>query len=348
MIDLNNINKTPLTKEEVFKHVNDWEVYQYYSNVPLPINKSVSSPLRSDTSPSFRLFIPDGSKEIFFKDFNLSGGDCVKFVQMMHDLDYYEALSKIIIDFGVQGNYLLKRNERTDYNLTKIEDTAKYRSRETTIKELNTYKLGKSKRNWELRDMIFWKKFGITKGTLERYFVEPVSHLFLGEKILYCKHKAYCFIERKDKEETYKIYQPEEDKYKWLNNHNFSVWQGWTQLPKTGEFLIITKSLKDVMAISDVCNIPAVALQTENSKPKEQVIEELRSRFKHIFVFYDNDFDKEVNWGRAYGKDLADSFNFEQIEIPDSYTAKDFSDFVVLYGEVMSREFLTNLIKRPF
>ena len=128
-INLNNLNKKLLTKDEIFKHIDDWSIYQYYSDFPLEINKLTNSPLRVDNKPSFALFIGESS-EICFKDFNLSSGDCIKFVQLKYNLNYYEALSKIAIDFGFNNDYILKRNEDTDYNLAKPEKTLIYKNKD--------------------------------------------------------------------------------------------------------------------------------------------------------------------------------------------------------------------------
>ena len=46
----------------------------------------------------------------------------------------------------------------------------------------------------------------------------------------------------------FKIYKPYADKYtKWRNNLTELDIQGYKQLPKTGDILVITKSMKDVM-----------------------------------------------------------------------------------------------------
>ena len=73
------------------------------------------------------------------------------------------------------------------------------------------------------------------------------------------------------------------------------------------------------------------------------MIDELKQRFNLIFVLYDNDFDKETNWGKMYSDEICKNYNFIQLEIPLSYTAKDFSDFVELYGQEKARDFLLKL-----
>ena len=343
-----NLNKTKqyLSKQEIFKYVDDWNIYNFYIEEPnLTINKAISSPLRSDEKPSFALFVGE-STEICFKDFNITAGDCIKFVQLKFGLNYYEALSKIAIDFNFDSDFIVKRNENTDYNTS--ESFTSIKLREDVLKDLNTYNLGKKSRKWTLKDISFWNQFGITLTVLEQYNVEPVSHIFINDKILKCDEHTYCFIENKDGIQTYKIYQPFNKKYKWLNNHNSSVWQGWTQLPEKGDYLIITKSLKDVMSIKCVTGLNAVSLQTESAKPKEQIIEELQSRFTNIYILYDNDYDKEENWGRNFGLAMSNCFNTKQLEIHERYKSKDFSDFVKNKGETDAYNWLFLQLDVPF
>ena len=343
-----NLNKTKqyLSKQEIFKYVDDWNIYNFYIEEPnLTINKAISSPLRSDEKPSFALFVGE-STEICFKDFNITAGDCIKFVQLKFGLNYYEALSKIAIDFNFDSDFIVKRNEHTDYNT--VQSFTSIKLREDVLKDLNTYNLGKKSRKWTLKDISFWNQFGITLTVLEQYNVEPVSHIFINDKILKCDEHTYCFIENKDGIQTYKIYQPFNKKYKWLNNHNSSVWQGWTQLPEKGDYLIITKSLKDVMSIKCVTGLNAVSLQTESAKPKEQIIEELQSRFTNIYILYDNDYDKEENWGRNFGLAMSNCFNTKQLEIHERYKSKDFSDFVKNKGEVDAYNWLFLQLDVPF
>lgn len=343
-----NLNKTKqyLTKKDVLDKVSDWDIYRLYiKDSKLTINKVISSPLRSDENPSFALFVGE-STEICFKDFNVTAGDCIKFVQLKFGLNYYEALSKVAIDFNFDSDFIVKKNEHVNYNET--NEFTSNQLREEVLRDLNTYNLGKKSRKWTLRDISFWDGFGIDINTLEKYNVEPVSHIFINDKILSCDNNTYCFVENKDSIKTYKIYQPFNKKYKWLNNHNASVWQGWTQLPQKGKTLIVTKSLKDVMSIKCLTGLDAVSLQTESSKPKEQIIDELKSRFEDIYIFYDNDYDKEENWGRNFGEAISNCFDTIQIEIHENHKSKDFSDLVKNKGKEFAKNWLIDKLDVPF
>jgi len=337
-----NLNKKFVTKKALLEELTDIEIYQMYLPEQFVFNKTILSPLRDEETPSFGFFIGENG-EICFKDFLLGAGDCIKFVQLKFGLDFFEAMSKIVLDAGLEGQFIIKNTFKTNIN-TSIQS----KSREKMISTINSFKLGKKRREFNLYDFSFWSLFGITHKTLLKYRVEPVSHLFYGDKIVIADKLAYAFEERKDGNITYKIYQPNNEHYKWINNHNESVWQGWEQLPEKGELLIITKSLKDVMSINDVCGIPAVSLQAEGVMPKEQVIDELKSRFEIIFLLYDNDYDKEINWGREFGAKIATKYDIGQIEIHKSYKSKDFSDLVAAKGKKIAKEVLMELIEIPF
>jgi hypothetical protein len=126
------------------------------------------------------------------------------------------------------------------------------------------------------------------------------------------------------------------------------VWQGWTQLPKTADTLIITKSLKDVMCLYEVAKLPAIAMQSENVLPKRHVFEQLSSRFGTIELLYDNDFDKKPNWGRIFADKFAKEYGLIDSFIPDKYQSKDFSDLVKNFGAKEAEHILLYETLLPF
>ena len=98
------------------------------------------------------------------------------------------------------------------------------------------------------------------------------------------------------------------------------------------------------MSIYECTGIPAISLQAENVKPKEKIIEELKSRFENIYILYDNDFDSEVNWGRQFSTKLAAKLNLPRIEIKSILNSKDFSDLVKNHGTKVAKQQLRNLM----
>ena len=59
-------------------------------------------------------------------------------------------------------------------------------------------------------------------------------------------------------------------------------------LPKTGDYVVVGKALKDVMTLYEY-GIPAVAPCSENEFLSDVQYNKLKSRFKHILLLYDND-----------------------------------------------------------
>ena len=322
-------------KHLLLKYLTDLEIYQKYTNEEIIPGKVMLSPLLEEKKPSFNIF-PGEDGELYFKDFRLGGGDCIKFVQMKFNLNYFEAMSKIAIDFGMENDFIVKGFDKSiTNNITPV-------NRNEFLYKAGTVSLQKTKRDWLSHDILFWQKYGISLSTLNHFNVEPISYFFINDKIIKSDKYAYCFKEFKDGKETYKIYQPYSEIYKWINSHNNSIWQGWNQLPEKGNSLIITKSLKDVMSIYETTGIPSVSLQCENVLPKQQVFEELNKRFESIYILYDNDYDKEINWGKMFAQKFKESFNVFEIEIDDKYECKDFSDFVEKYGYKESEELINS------
>ena len=335
-----NLNKQYVSKELLLRYLNEYDIFSHYLEEEIFIGKNTRSPFYLDKTPSLGFFMGEGN-EICFNDFKLNiKGDCIKFVQLKFNLTYFEALSKIAIDFGMEDDFIIKRK-----GIVKSEETPVISLIE---KNYNKYKIGKIRKDWSLKELQFWKQYGISLETLNKYKVQSISHISYGDKIFLCKDISFCFLEHKDKKETYKIYQPFNESYKWLNSHDDSVWQGWEQLPEKEETLIITKSLKDVMSIVETTGYSAVALQSENVLPKLNVILELKERFNDIIILYDNDYDKEENWGKIFAKRLSEHTGFDTREISSHYECKDFSDFVKKYGTEKAEDMFLNEILLPF
>lgn len=335
MINLNDLTYSILSPELILSKVSEYDIFSHY--IPnLELNKAINSPLRTDDIPSFSVFYASNLGKLIFHDFcTKEKGDCFVFVSKLYGLNYYDALRRVAFDMNlIQGNGVLNNIHKSDYKYL-----SKLQKKKTRI--------GIKIQDFTQSDVTFWKQFGISVPTLKKYNVFSCTHIFLNDYIIVVNNKtnpAYAYLEAKDGIYTYKIYQPYNRQQRFLSNVDRSVWQGWTQLPAEGERLIITKSLKDVMSLTEVAGIPSVALQTETSDPKPHVINQLKDRFNKVYLLYDNDFNKEVNWGRLYGQEIASKYGITQIEIEDKYQSKDFSDMVKLHGADFSKQYINFLI----
>ncbi len=316
------------TAEDIYRYVNSYDMFRYYVG-DFKLGTPILSPFDGEDKPSFAIYAK--GNEVLYNDFRFGGGDIIQFVKMKFNLDFRSAINKIVQDAGLKDQF------RSDLNyvpkpLIKHNKVIKHSKPVIKVKG----------RKWATHDAEFWKTFHIDKATLDKYRVNPISYIFINSKIYKADKLAYVFKELKDGKVSYTIYQPLSKTMKWIKSHDSSVFYGWSQLPETGDTLIITKSMKDVMTIDSITGLPAVALQNEKIKPKKHVIEQLKTRFKKVYLFYDNDYANEEkgrdNYGRKFGCVIANEFGLTQIEIPDLiaeiYDAKDPSDLAKNAGFV--------------
>ena len=315
---------------EIRQQYSDADIAQKYLGVKVPC--LVCSPFRDDKRPSLSLYYSK-SGNLCYKDFATSeGGSLYDFLSRLWNTSMSETISKIASDIGIKDT-LVKR---------------KTKSLRKTTKSVLQVKI----REWRDYDIEFWAQFGINKDWLKFGDVYPITQMFFTKdgitKIIPADKYAYAYIERKDGIVSIKIYQPFSDTMKWISKHDSSVWDLWTKLPENGERLIITSSRKDALCLWANTGIPSLSLQGEGYVPKEHVVNQLKQRFKNIYVLYDNDFKAvekgEENHGRVFGKHLSDMFGLIQIEIPEFYRSKDPSDLFRDWGKEVFRTVMRSLI----
>jgi len=205
-------------------------------------------------------------------------------------------------------------------------------------------------RDWKDYDDEFWSKYGLNREWLKFGDVYPISYIIItketGTQYIKAERYAYVYVERKDGIVTLKVYQPYSERMKWLSKHDGSVIDLWTKIPQNGDKLIITSSRKDALCTWAITGIPCVSFQGEGYWPKEHVIQQLKDRFKHVYVLFDNDFKSEVNHGQIFAEKLCNHFNLENLTLPIELQEKDQSDVVKHYGPKVLKDVIKTLINQ--
>ena len=319
-----------LSWKDLSERIGQENILSYYlgiTKLPCVIN----SPLRKDERPSLGFkYHSDGN--ITYYDFSTKEkGSLLAFLKQYFNMSYTDVINKIGIDLlitSLPSDIKLKINKRMGKVTLDSDVDIKVKIR-----------------NFKSYDIEYWASYGISKEWLKFGKIYAISHFFVNKNnrnyTIPADKYAYVYIEHKDGKISLKIYQPY-SLYKWISTHNSSVWDLWEQLPPTGDKLIITSSRKDALCIWSNTGVPATSLQAESYLPKPQVINELKQRFKTIYVLYDNDFTKQQNWGNLYGQKLAMTFDLKQIEIPRELNSKDSSD---LYKNYNSDIFVSEINK---
>lgn len=202
-----------------------------------------------------------------------------------------------------------------------------------TRKEKNLLtKIQVATRPWHDYDYQYWESYGIERKWLRYADVFPISHKIVtkkenpqdkGKRYIFTADKyAYVFLEKKEGNVSIKIYQPMNKRgFKWCSSMDSSVISLWTKVPEYGDRIVICSSLKDALCLSCQLHIPAIAPQGEGYNISETACNELKRRYKQVFISFDTD-----KAGVEDGRKLAERTGFVQV-IPDLGRCKDFSDY---------------------
>ena len=303
------VGNSSVCLEDVLGRVSEADILSHYCGIT-KIPCVVSSPLREDKTPSFGFHTSDG-RRIHWIDYATNDrGGTFDLLMKMWDCTYTECLNRVYNEMIKQSVVFTKTT------LCNVHITHEY----NTNVELQC-----KVRDWKAHDVEYWESYGITLPWLKWAEVYPISHKIViknGVKHLFGAAKyAYAFVEHKENNTTIKIYQPFMKQYEWANGHNGSVISLWSKIPKTGEKVIICSSLKDALCISCQLHIPTLSVQGEGYDMSTSAIENLKSRYKRIYVSFDTDTPGILNTKR-----LAERTGFIPI-IPDLGKNKDFSDY---------------------
>lgn len=311
---------TDISMDYILSKVSEYDIYAKYLG-QFKVGGIYNSPFRKDNNPSFGIFYSKKTNKLLFKDHG-SGicGDVTKFVgEMNHLYNYNDILKQIIKDMHIKNS-----------TVTKVTTT--YVPQEETV-------IGIVRQPFTQIDLKYWSQFGITEHTLNKYNVFSIKYylcngivkgIYKDENPMYA-YKVY---------DRFKVYRPLGDKFtKWRNNLTSYDIQGYEQLPKKGDLLIITKSLKDVMTFREL-GYYAISPSSESTFIPDEVYEQLKTRFKRIVLMFDRD-----PAGVKFVYKLYRKYGLYAIFMHKKYKQKDLSDGVKAFGQQEIKNFLLKALK---
>lgn len=318
-----------LTKEEILLRITPIDIFNYYIDNFKSTSKSFCSELRVDKNPSCRIKIYNNGKTIY-KDFgNKATFDCFSYVQAKYNVNYLEALKIINNDFnlGLDG----VPNIAPSPVLLGISP-----KKEEKIEERTPIHIKRRKWNNYI-DKEYWGSYHITCEILNKFNVYPCSHIWIKKYMFKVSNNnpAYAY---KLTNNIFKILSPFSSKeFKWVSNTTEYDIQGYNQLPKFGDLLVITKSLKDVMVLY-LLGYTAIAPQNEQINIPDEIMTELKNRFKKIILFYDD--DPAGNMGREL---ICSTYNISSVILKGE--SKDISDYIKNNGIEKTKILLKELLE---
>lgn len=295
-----------ITEEYLFRYITPANIFERYAGE----NKGkIRCIFHDEKTPS--LFL--NPEKNLFKCFGCGEwGSAVQFVMQKYGLSYNNALILIAKDFNIISD--------SNIEVKPKELPTPFIPKETTKKQFFI----KSKSFTE-KNLAYWLQYNININLLNLYNVEAIDILWLENDVIYLyneKNPAFNYTFK----DGYKIYFPLSPSKKRRFLGNSSYIQGYDQLDKTGDLVIITKSLKDVMFFRSM-ELNAVSPQAEENNLSESLILELKARFKKVLINYDND-----STGIRKRTEECEKYNLDFLQVPDELLSKDYTDLCIKIG----------------
>lgn len=284
------------TRDFVLAHVSQEQIMTYYLGVEVQLHSQFRSPLRADNNPTCG-FAYTARGKLMFRDFaGHFWGDCFDVACHVRCCSFKDVLPIIVRDFNLINN----TTRHSD-----LSDSPKPR-------KLFEYSI---RHKWSELDKDYWLGHKIHSKTLQKFHVSPVHIAWIDKKIVYRYNPsdpcyAYFVKMGKDGIARIKFYFPFRDrsKIRFMGNCDKNDLMGYDSLPPSGDLLIVTKSLKDVMAFDEL-GFNSVSVQAESMIFDNHIFEELKSRFPRIITLFDFD-HAGVNLTNQFRKKFDTEYRF--------------------------------------
>ena len=330
-----------ITKEAILAKISSYDILNHYlqpyhNTGRLISGKNISNPFIAEKqqSPSFNIFCALPQHEWRYKDFATGDeGSCFDFVMKLLNVSFPEALEIINRDHCL--------------NLEATFKTVPQPKQEPPEQTKANFSV--KKRPFSDAELTFWNKYNISIETLQRFNVaalEEFSNISKEGKPYTVKSSSEKFIFAYDNATWLKLYKPLDEKqykFQYLGNKEQGYIFGWKQLPDKGEKLFITGGEKDVLSLA-AQGFNAISLNSETATLEKAIADELKLRFNHIIVLYDNDAT-----GLKQSELLAVAHGFNKITLPAiPNNGKDISDYFASRGSLSAfDELLSASLQAP-
>ena len=288
-----DFTETTLNKQVLLELISEQQIYEFYMNEDIELNKKYKSPYREDNTPSFSfILMPSGS--LLWRDwgdsFQRKPEDVFSLVMKITGTSFNEALNHINHSF-VLG---LSSSESYNPSVVGVREIPKKKTLESLMKD-NLIEV--ESKPFSKEDIKYWQDYYISLKMLVTYNVSSVNYCWINQRLIRKGSSsspvyAYKLTHEKTFDNYYKIYSPLADKKgKWLSNAPANVIQGILQLKITDKLVFITKSLKDVMVLG-LLGYRAVALQSETTLLTNEILDRIKylvHKEAKFIILYDND-----------------------------------------------------------
>jgi hypothetical protein len=337
---MSNQDNFKLSKDQILLSTNKGlDVFKYFLGSRFSrVGKSFKSPFYNDNKASCYVYLDKKSNIYKFKDFGDAeySGDCFFFVGKIFGYscedrsDFYKILE--VIDLELSLNTIgqeLKIQNIIDKNKGAVLLANKIKSIHDGF-ETAKNKLPIQYKDFTIRELDYWGKYGIKLDTLKRYNVQSIeSYNGIskdGREFLLTSSPEQPIYGYQGRRYT-KLYRPfSKLRFLYTGEITENYIFGFEQLPVRGDILFITGGEKDVLSLASH-GLNAICLNSETAHIPKNLLRGLNYRFKHITLLYDVD-DTGKNSMDKLTKGYK-SFKIKSLLLPLAGTKqeKDVSDF---------------------
>jgi hypothetical protein len=337
---MSNQDNFKLSKDQILLSTNrGLDVFKYFLGSRFSrVGKSFKSPFYNDNKASCYVYLDKKSNIYKFKDFGDAeySGDCFFFVGKIFGYscedrsDFYKILE--VIDLELSLNTIgqeLKIQNIIDNNKGSVLLANKIKSIHDGF-ETAKNKLPIQYKEFNIRELDYWGKYGIKIETLKRYNVQSIeSYNGIskdGREFLLTSSPEQPIYGYQGRRYT-KLYRPfSKLRFLYTGEITENYIFGFEQLPVRGDILFITGGEKDVLSLASH-GLNAICLNSETAHIPKNLLRGLNYRFKHITLLYDVD-DTGKNSMDKLTKEYK-SFKIKSLLLPLAGTKqeKDVSDF---------------------
>ncbi len=301
------------------------ELYKAYN---IPPYLRVSSPFRSDNSPSFSTY--ERNDVLYWKDFGTGDhGDIVDLIQILEGVPFGDAM-------GMARKLLKETVSSKPTSATKAVD-------KSDRKVFSNKKL----EDFELE---YWALRGVGDVQLRAENVESLKMLSINDKFVTTSMPGNPKFVYRYSEDSFKIYSPFDTNYKWISHNLTSPFE----VGRVGNRDCVVMSSKKDRMVFDNLNFPIDTISLHSEGNFNPVIEELKdggslSAYDRLFCMLDFD-----DAGTSYMEQLHDKSGGSVKPIvakPDvrfflqGVGVKDIDDMYIKMGRDKTSKFIFKLLR---
>ena len=259
-------------------------------------------------------------------------------IMRLNNCSFSEALDYVISVFMI--------NTKSDSNI-KIVRPAPIKEVEIQYQSVD--------RSYDINDKEFWQRFEITRPTLLKYKVRPVSEVSIFKRNKGKFEQIYNYDKSEDSicykinvDNKIRFYKPKSDNraYKWFGTTNAQCCFGYKELDiGMSNVIFICSGLKDMLCLNEM-GFAAVAPMGEGIPLPENVIAYLKDLKKYMNKRIVYLFDTDIAGLKAAAK-FACINGFEAIWLPKQPDAhlKDVAEYVEYFGKDSTKTIIKTLLK---